>query len=707
MPLKINFQRDKREDENARPFIDFYLSKFFPTVSEVAPSNPDAVHQQKMPDYFIEELGIVIEVKEVHDFSYVVTSAAWSKSANLLREKINQKGSSFLDGIYLIDAPQNLRVRASDVEKLADRFLEAIRQKAERVDIAGFGSFEISRYEGEGKVVFASSSGVQSVDPPATVNANISNKIATANKQLGAYAAVAKRKILLLVNRYVFASEVGTFIDALSRDYEKLLKYKNIDEVWLQIQPQSGGAVHELLYNRTFLEKFHSGNFDFDAQEIASFEQWFLYLQKLGDPYKDKLFAALRTLLQSKAPHELFADAYIRSEMADLGSWLIEQKRFSDTLWIVEKFIDDPDPPEPGSAVTDKRFDYHQEIVDGGDPLVITTALGRLAWVIQRLALQQEYIGAAFGYTKKLLEHKNLYVKLQGLIPLTEVAARRMWLDGWKERPLRGQYKDFHDVVFSLVEMMRVNPTYTAIANALARIFAYYKDITTSEAESVLESLKITDEAAPLFVYFGLFRERHYKELAVPFDGALLKKKLDDVVMGKVDVAPHLRGSIAWHFWKLLETNPEEFDAIKPYIDLFLEQPYDHDVYPDIEFIIRDWIDRKPEICTAWLETFLDRVLSDPQTKSREGVLRSLWLMDMESITARVGAYDPQALITVMGKLVELWERGMFVGDLNRLFANFKAVSDEDQQRAVKIKFQEFYRSMRALDQKLGELSWD
>ncbi|MCL4399842.1 hypothetical protein M1506_01030 [Patescibacteria group bacterium] len=708
MALKINSEKNKREDASAIPFIEFYLQNFFPDLSEVTLSYPDDISQHKMPDYFVEEPKLLIEFKEVHDREYVSSSVAWARSANSLKNRINDKGASILDGIYFIDAPDNLRVRQSDLDKLADQLLDAIKNRSPKLDLPDFGTFEISRFDSEDKkVVFATSGGVKAIDPPSTVNANISAKIEIANEQLGSYKKNVSKRILVLSNRYFFATETSTFIEALSRDYEKLLKYKNIDEVWLQVQPQDSDAIHEIIYTREFLEKINGSNFDFDSREVTMFERWFIYLEKFGDPYKGKLFTALSQMLKSKSPHQLFRDPYIRSEMADLGSWLIEQKRFSDTLWLIDKFIDDPDPPEPGHGSIDKRFNYHKEIAEGGDPLVITTVLGRLAWVIQRITPQQEYIGAAFNYTKKLLAHKNLYVKLEAVIPLTEIAARRQWLDGWKERPLRGQYKDFHDVVFSLIELVKDNPTYVAIAKSMTRIFAYYKDLTTNEAEDVLDTLKITDEAASLFIYFGLFRERHYQDLNIEFDGKILKQKLTDVVSGKTVCVPHLRGSIAWHFWKLLETNPEEFDNVKPYVDLFFQQPYDHDVYGKIEFILRDWMSKKPDVCIAWTETFLDRMLENLDAQKGKKSVPNLWLMEMEELTPSIASYQPESLLEIMGKLVDLWKRGVFIGDLNRIFASFRAIINDNDRQVAKQRFQEWYRSMRELNTKLIEILWD
>lgn len=200
------------------------------------------------------------------------------------------------------------------------------------------------------------------------------------------------------------------------------------------------------------------------------------------------------------------------------------KKRFGDVIWIIDKFIDDPDPQEPEKYSGDPKFNYHQQIAGGEDPHIITTVLGHLAWVVQKLAVNKSYITQALDYTKKLLSHKNLYVKLQAIIPLIEISARRQWLDGWGKRPREGQYKEFHKIVFDLINLVRENSNYKAIAKWLCHVFAYYKDLSTKEAEQVLDALKITDEAAGLFVYFGIFRQRHYKDQDIEYNGHRLEK---------------------------------------------------------------------------------------------------------------------------------------------------------------------------------------
>jgi len=246
-----------------------------------------------------------------------------------------------------------------------------------------------------------------------------------------------------------------------------------------------------------------------------------------------------------------------------LGEHLAAKNRFNDVIWIIDKFIDDPDPEEPEQYSGEPDFNYHQKIANGEDPFVITTVLGHLAWLVQKLAIQKEYIGKALNYTEKLLSHKNLYVKFQAIIPLVEIAARRQWLDGWGKRPRESEYKKFHSMIFDLVELVSQNPNYKAIANKLVLVFSYYKDLSTEEADEVLNTLKITNESAGLFVYFGIFRQRHYKDQHIEFDGKKFENKLWEIIKSNTEDNIELKERISCHFWQISKENKDEFEKNK------------------------------------------------------------------------------------------------------------------------------------------------
>lgn len=710
--MKINFlcKQSKKEDKYIKPFVEFYLSSYFPKIKKVSIDCPDKNNQQKAPDYFLIQPKIAVEIKEVHEREEIERMAATGYNVRRLQKALDElvQREKFLAGVYYLDYPWNLKVKRGEEKIVAEKIIVAIRNNQREFSIDRIGDFKIiSKSENkENKIILGASMGpVRWINPAGTIHQNIGPKIATANKQLG--AKDADKRILLLVNKYIFGDRITEFIEAFTYSYKDLLGYKNIDEIWIQIESASNQFSHSLLYKRDFLSSFDKANLQpITKEKIKLFTDWFYPLSKLGDDFKEKLFNSLKQILKNKKPYEVFDNSFVREEMVRLGIWLAEKERLDDSIWIINKFINDPDPQEPEKYSGDPKFNYHKQIVNGEDPHIITTVLGHLAWVIQKLAVRKKYIVKALDYTKKLLSHKNLYVKLQAIIPLIEIAGRRQWLEGWGKRPREGEYREFHKIVFGLIALVQKNPNYKAIAKWLCRVFAYYKDLSTREAEQVLDALKITEESAGLFVYFGIFRQRHYKDQNVKFDSRRLEKKLKEIIKNQKEDYGRLRASITWHLWKILDENRNEFETIKPYIDLILEQPYQRDIYDDIERVINNWIKDKPDICIMWYKQMLSKI-SEFVEKTKLKQSQRVWLMHTDKIIEALARYNLKELLEVMEKLVFLWKKGVFVGSPKRLFESFKLISNEEQRVEFKRKFQKWYNSMRKLNPKIEKVSWD
>jgi len=507
-------------------------------------------------------------------------------------------------------------------------------------------------------------------------------------------------RILLISNQFLMGGDYRITLETIFTLNPN--RYKFIDQIYFEIQKNK----FYLIYDKDVFDVFSKAKIPVGMPQSLQ-KLVFDYLPVFIRNDKKKSFSAVKTFIGNRKPSQIFKNPSIKEEIVQFGNWLIERENFNDAIWLIDKFIDDPDPEDPEKYSGDLKFNYHQQIVNGEEPHIITTVLGHLAWVIQKLAVRRKYIVKALDYTKKLLSHKNLYVKLQAIIPLIEIAGRRQWLNGYGRRPRVGRYKEFHKLVFDLVKLVEKNPNYKAIAKYLSHIFFYYKDLSTEEAERVLDALKITDESAGLFVYFGIFRQRYYKEQPVKFDGKRLGQKLKDVIQAENEDYKRLRASIAWHLWKVLDENKKEFDVIKPYIDLFLKQPYQRDLYDDIERIIKDWVKDKPEICIHWFKLMLEQISKFVRSNRQLQKQGGLWLMSTKEIIKAVAKESPNELLELTEKLVNLWKKGVFIGDLKEVFGTFKLIPDKNLRTKAKRKFQEWYKSMKKLNPKLVKVEWD
>jgi len=696
---KHNF--NKAEDVSIIPFLEFYYASV-KEVSFVAISEDG----KKRPDYFIDVDSCLVEVKEIHDKESNQKHAQWGKIASKLQKAVDNNGLiSKVKGTFLVNTPDLFKTPTEQkaFESASSQVLQAVIDNKKEVKVFGV-EFEINKVSNqESVVVFGSHGSGGSIDPANIVYQNIKDKIATANQQLGNHPRdiQPKKRILLLVNKYYFPLWNWDLFKAISRVYKELLTYKNIDEIWYQFETKDKGFVHKLLHRKTFFKQFETLNFkDYNPDDLELFANWFSAMSEMGEEEKNKLLIALKHFLKNKRPYQIFPNSQTREEMVRLGLWLAEKELFSDVIWLIEQFMTDNDPPLPEKYKDDEKFDYHKQVLNNEDVNIITTVLGHLAWVIQKLAVRKNHIVKALEFTQSLLNHPNLYVKLQGIIPLIEIAARRQWLEEYDKEKNTEYYNEFKKVSFNLLDNYS---QYRAIANSLTHVFYYFKDIDTEEAIKVLDKLKDAREASALFVYFGIFRERHFKD-KVPFNPKPLRGLLISIIKDKQEKYEDLRGSIAWNFWRLLAETPDEFDTLKPYIDLFLNLPYNKRYYSSLERIIEEWIERKPEICISWFTTSIEKLLD--YVDNNETAARNTWI-EPEKALQFIASNKPATLIKIVGKLVELWKLGAFIGSPREIFETYKLVQDTRTKKKIRDQFKLWYDEMKTINQKLEQVLWE
>lgn len=541
----------------------------------------------------------------------------------------------------------------------------------------------------------------------STISENIGHKISKANDQLGASVILpVHKKILLLKNQWWGGNNPKDFREALAGYYDVLLSCQNIDEIWLQFNNRDGEILHELIYTRDFITSYNKGRISITPQNTELFRKWFYYLSQQGDTMKSLLFTNMKSIISSKKPDSIFSDNQSREMMVKLGEWLAEKDRYDDLIWIIEKFIDDSDPPDPNNYNVESELDFHRQIENGEDPVTINTVLGQLAWVILKLSLKKEYIKKALNFTNILLSHNNLYVKYQALFPLMEISARRQWLDGYGKRPYEGSYKEFHDIVFGILSLLETHPKYVAISSHFVEIFSYYKDLTTEEALRVVKVLKNTETSASLFIYFAMFRERHYKDQNMDFDSSPFVVELDSILAGTDDEFRALRVNIAWNLWKLLSEEPNEFPNVKKFIDILVSrQPYSRDLFTNMEMIIEDHVSTHPDECINWFDNMLDKI--ELYMSSNVDDQRGVWLSCSEKVIEEIAKRgNANRLVDVISKLIKLWEKGAYIGQIDQLFLSFKLIPESEKQD-VKNQFKRIYKRMKEGQPKLTDVAWD
>lgn len=601
----------------------------------------------------------------------------WIRMPLTLPLKINQ--NDFVNKVFikiknLIEVYKNKKIKFE---------INRVSFVIEKSDVHGLKGVELFTYE--------------SISIPGPNFAPRFNK-AFKDKNFQLNTSKADIKILLIYNQF-FGVEYETTLKTIFA--LNPVQYKFIDQVYYEFVKGKFYIVHD----KKIFEFFTQGSLPKMVPNYLR-KLTFDYLPVFINNDKEKSYCLIKSIIGKEDPWLVIKDTTIREEIVTLGDWLTEKGRFNETIWLIDKFLNDPDPEEPGKYKGDPEFNYHKKIVEGEDLIGITTVLGKLAWLVRKLTVRRDYIKKALNYTKQLLSHKNLYIKRQAIFPLIVIAARRQWLDGYGKRPYRGAYKEFNKLVFDLISLVEKNPNYKAIANRLTNVFVYYNDLSTEEAEKVLDVLKITEESAVLFVIFGIFRQRHYEDQPIEFRGEILEKKLKEIISNTNEDYISLRKSIILHFREILNENKNEFETIKTYIDLILKQPYQRDIYYCVDIIIKDWIKNRLEVCIKWYKQMLFSISKFAEKKKSLQNKEALYLISTEEIVEEIAKSKPNDLLEVMKTLVDLWKKDVLIINIKKLFESFKLIQNDKKQKKIKNEFQKLYKSIKKIYPKIREVEW-
>jgi len=690
----------KREDDDIRRFADFLFSKGTEKVTINA--KPDETMKGTLKKGNFDYLAQLDGKKAAIEFTQIfekeedrLRSMQWGNLAGAfddeLKGYVSKHGAFKWKGIWNVETPENFGASKAKSKVIAQKNVNNLVNALEKNESSmnlGPWALKLRKVteQGVGKLFFSTSPNAGGINPATDMEPKLREQLLQKNRQLRVDGA---KKILVMINRYIFG-ETSEMISALSK-IDEIWKYENFDEIFYEERP--GHFV--LVFSKELRHALNSGAVFLNESFLGPFQLWVLHLRK-NNPAST--FHLVKNILEEtgREPYELFHDDFSREEIVRIGEWLIKQKMLQDAMWLIDRFINDPDPPEPNGHGSP---DYHDKIARGEDPMVITTVLGSVAWAVHELALQKDGCSAALAYVRKLLSHKNLYVKQQAIFPLVEIAARRQWLDGYGRRPYDGTYKEFQETVFSLVSLVEDNPNYKAIARLLCAIFSSYKDLSTEEVMRVLNALQVVEESASLFIYFGVFRQKHFKGQNIPFDGEIPRRKLIDIIEMKDEDYEGLQIKMIWLIWRTLNQNRSTFRMLKPYVDLFLNQPHSYRMvfYHYIEFIVKDWIQEKPDICINWYESMLKRIRTKISASDKPKIGSGFFLHHTVDIVDMVAKQRPDRLEMILKLILNLLKRGVYVGNLEQLLEAVNLVSDEKAKLKIGRKLQRLRDSIRQI----------
>jgi hypothetical protein len=670
--------------------------------SKLKPNKIPTTHTSKTPDFLITPVNYLVEIKEIHDRQEVKEQAAWGGTIRRLHEAIDRSDKKAqLTGGYIVSTPETFKLpqNVTHVTKVTETLLDAIL--ASSVDefnvTIDSTEFNVAKYTDTVKEISFSWIGTgRSINPAGTVYENIFRKLAIANRQLSYTPPklTVEKRVLLLVNEYVFARQTD-IVQGLSYSFEDLFALDSIDEIWVQFRSYQGTEItHSLVWSKSFGNEYRDR--DISPENAPILEKWFYALDEM-ETQRDGLFKILKNLFAESKPYELINDRFVRERMIRLGEWLIENKRFEDAIWLIDAFIDDPNPSSEDPW--DDGHNLDQEIEENKDSHTITTVLGHLAWVVQKLTTSREYLADSLKYSVILANNSSTYVKLQSLIPLIEITKRRGWLREIDNTENTNHYEVFKTTVFSLLNNYG---QYKAFGNWMAHLFFYFQDLNSKEVLLVLDKLQKSEEGSALYVYFAIFRKRHHLE--TEYQSEEVEEALRNVLSTSDN--PSLRGSIAWQLAKIIRESPKEFDAIRPWIDLMLERPYERNVYDDLEMAIEKSFEIEPGVAVVWFKRFIDAALAYAENAADMVVVHEGMWLSLDDPIDEFAKYDPSSFAEYLQKIFAIWKCGAFIGDPSKILVAYQHIENAKLRSEAKKQAKLIHKEIKGMNPKLSEVTW-
>ncbi len=338
--------------------------------------------------------------------------------------------------------------------------------------------------------------------------------------------------------------------------------------------------------------------------------------------YDDFIHLELSKLKTNKKIESRITEKNCREDIIQFAEKLAKEKYFEDSLWLIKLFVNDSDPREDGKNDPDDKdgsFNYHQHLLSGSDEIIISTVRGWCAQVLSKFALlpARKHIDQALDLLEKFAKDRNYYVRYQSCLPLSEFAHNRRTVLPTDKNELfmtRIQAERIESIAFN---MLHDNENYkaSALIKRLVYVFTYMRGITENKAKdftnTIIQKANSSGiaEASVLFIYFAYFRKndfhrdvfkivygRKWQEVK-KFDDKYFKEKLNELL---VRGDSEIRQKFSWQFWRLPVENEKKAELWNIAYDnllKILDGKYDHNVFSNIYYFIKDNLDKKPKEC--------------------------------------------------------------------------------------------------------------
>lgn len=329
-----------------------------------------------------------------------------------------------------------------------------------------------------------------------------------------------------------------------------------------------------------------------------------------------------------------------REALVQFAGRLAMHKKYTETLRLIDIFVNDPDPYLPGRDPEDPENQYNEDkrIEGGEEPHTITSTRGWCAWVLMKCAILpgRHHIPQIIDLTEKLTKDENWYVKHMSCFALSQLAQNRLtvlpdnrdilFFNDDQETALK-MSKRVEDIAFHLLK--DIAGASKNVQKALIKsILTVFDHIRALDEKSSLELMQIfagfsddaVAEAAPLFIYYAEFRKDAYKSWRFGMPGLyddLSPNKFNDTKFRKLQrevvdrLSPDQRFKFGAQFEKMIrESSTDTEDGEKMFkiayrnLDYLSGIGYGHQIFQVIYMAIKDGTQKKRHF-NEWHKLYL------------------------------------------------------------------------------------------------------
>lgn len=619
---------------------------------------------------------------------------AWGNVTEKLKEEMKNRNL----GGFLVNTPifvYRKKELSSFVVRQADTIEDAIKEDGHNDKFTKNG-YEFNKINDLDSVVFSLSSGVRSVNPIDTALKGLIRLLPKKNGQLN---VSGHRRILVIVNWAMFVGREDVINALTNINFDEML---NVDEIYYEVQPSDFVQV----FNRNVFNAIKDNVLitNKEENELLNKNIRYMLLDKNSQAYD-----YVKKVTEKSGSYDWFFDQWAKENLIKYAEYrLKDEKSIDESLWVIENFNDDKNPNKDGSNDSDDpdgKHNYHQQLIENEEVRTITTVRGHLCWLMSVVIVQNkpELYPLLIGIIERYLNEDNLYIRSQAIYPLVEFIRRRRATknqDGSSFDWDKNERLKVRELAFLI---LRKNVKYPRVMHNVLHLFGYLRDINEKEAEEVINLFLDTKQEyimrdlAALIVYFAFFRKDDWKEDYV-FKPELFIDILNQQIISGDE---HLRGSIAWHFWKILEEDHLSYGDVKKYLFLFNDGPYNQHVTSMLALSVEKIIELAPEDATR---LFMDIVAKIKSYLDLNPENQHHYINSTEKILPIV-ARNPDHLLSLILDLITLWKRGVYIGDLKVFFEIYRVVSG-DKRDVIKKKLETFYNDIKTTFPALIDVDW-